>query len=40
VRADKETTWDPIAQVLAELGEGKLQAYMVTQPVDTAAKRR
>ena len=40
VRADKETTWDPIAQVTAELGEGKLQVYMVTQPVDTAAKRR
>jgi hypothetical protein len=40
VRADKETTWDPIAQVTAELGEGKLQVYMVTQPVDTAVKRR
>jgi biopolymer transport protein ExbD len=40
VRADKDTTWDPIAQVTAELGEGKLQVYMVTQPVDTAAKRR
>jgi biopolymer transport protein ExbD len=40
VRADKEATWDPIAQVAAELGEGKLQVYMVTQPVDTAAKRR
>jgi biopolymer transport protein ExbD/biopolymer transport protein TolR len=40
VRADKETTWDPIAQVTAELGEGNLQVYMVTQPVDAAAKRR
>ena len=40
VRADKETTWDPIAQVTAELGHGKLQVYMVTQPVDTAAQRR
>ena len=39
VRADKETTWDPIAQVTAELGEGKLQVYMVTQPVDAAARR-
>jgi biopolymer transport protein ExbD len=39
VRADKETTWDPIAQVTAELGEGKLVVYMVTQPVDTAKRR-
>jgi biopolymer transport protein ExbD len=39
VRADKQTTWDPIAQVTAELGEGKFQVYMVTQPVD-APKRR
>src|ERR1035438_3649054 len=38
-RGDKETTWDPIAQVTAELGEGKLQVYMVTQPVDAAARR-
>src|SRR5271166_5933921 len=29
VRADKDTTWDPIAQVIAELGEGKLNSYMV-----------
>ena len=40
VRADAETQWDPIAQVTAELGQGKLQVYMVTQPDDTAGKRR
>jgi biopolymer transport protein ExbD len=39
VRADKETIWDPIAQITAELGEGKLQVYMVTQPVDTTRKQ-
>jgi biopolymer transport protein ExbD len=40
VRADRQTIWDPIAQVTAELGEGKLQVYMVTQPVDSAARKR
>ena len=40
VRADKETSWDPIAQVTAQLGEGQFQVYMVTQPDDTSAKRR
>jgi biopolymer transport protein ExbD len=40
VQADKETIWDPIAQVTAELGHGNLVVYMVTQPVDAATKRR
>ena len=40
VRADKDTIWDPIAQVTAELGHGKLQVYMVTKPVDSTSKRR
>ena len=42
VRADKETIWEPIAQVTAMLGDAKLQVNMVTQPVDTAeqGKRR
>ena len=39
VRADKDATWDPIAQVIAQLGEGKLQANMVTQPIDTSKRR-
>ena len=34
VRADKETPWDPIAQVVAELGEAKFEVRMVTAPVD------
>ncbi len=40
VRADKETPWDPIAQVVAELGEAKFEVRMVTAPVDTAARQR
>ena len=39
VRADKETVWDPIAQVLSELGEGKLAVNVVTKPMDAPAKR-
>jgi biopolymer transport protein ExbD len=39
VRADKDTIWDPIAQVTAELGQGKLQVYMVTRPADAPGKR-
>jgi biopolymer transport protein ExbD len=38
VRADKETIWDPIAQVTAALGEAKFQVNMVTQPEDTAER--
>ena len=40
VRADKEVTWGDLAQVVSELGEGKIQVNMVTQPEDTAAKSR
>ena len=40
VRADKETPWDPIAQIVAELGEAKFEVKMVTAPVDTAARQR
>ncbi|MBZ5586411.1 MAG: biopolymer transporter ExbD [Acidobacteriia bacterium] len=40
VRADKDTVWNIIAQVMAELGQGKFQVNMVTQPEDTAAKGR
>src|ERR1039458_7334245 len=39
VRADKETIWDPIAQVTAMLGQAGFQVNMVTQPEDLAAKR-
>ena len=40
VRADKETIWDPIAQVTAELGLAKLQVNMVTQPEDSSSRAR
>jgi biopolymer transport protein ExbD len=40
VRADKETPWDPIAQVVAELGEAKFEVKMVTAPIDSAARQR
>ena len=34
IRADKETTWDMLAQVVAILGQDGFQVNMVTQPVD------
>jgi biopolymer transport protein ExbD len=40
VRADKDTVWDPIAQVMAELGEAKIGVNVVTQPEDSGAKGR
>ena len=40
VRADKETIWDPIAQVTAMLGQAGFQVNMVTQPEDSASKGR
>src|SRR5579875_2948961 len=38
--ADKETSWDPIAQIVAELGEAKFEVKMVTAPIDSASRRR
>ena len=40
VRADKATPWDPIAQVVSELGQSKLDVRMVTQPVDQAGRSK
>jgi biopolymer transport protein ExbD len=40
VRADKQTPWDPIAQVVAELGEAKFEVKMVTAPTDSARPAR
>jgi biopolymer transport protein ExbD len=40
LRADKGTTWDPIAQVISALGAAKLAVNVVTQPEDQAGKRR
>ena len=40
LRADKGTTWDPIAQVISALGDAKLAVNVVTQPEDSAPTRR
>jgi biopolymer transport protein ExbD len=40
VRADKDTPWDPIAQIVAELGEAKFEVRMVTAPIDSVARQR
>jgi biopolymer transport protein ExbD len=40
VRADKETIFDPIAQVMAILGQAGFQVRIVTQPEDSSPKRR
>ncbi len=37
--ADRETIWDPIAQVTAELGAAGFQVNMVTQPEDSSKRR-
>ena len=38
VRADKDTIWDAVAQVVSELGDAKIQPRMVTQPMDEAER--
>jgi biopolymer transport protein ExbD len=40
LRADRRTPWDPIAQVIATLGDAKLAVNIVTQPEDMAEKNR
>ncbi len=40
VRADKDTMWDVIAQVVSALNEAKFKVNMVTQPVDESEKKR
>lgn len=40
VRADKDTVFQPIATVLAELGAQGFQVNVVTQPEDTSSRRR
>ncbi|MBV9503624.1 MAG: biopolymer transporter ExbD [Acidobacteriia bacterium] len=40
VRADKDTVFQPIAQVLATLGAAGFQVNVVTQPEDTRAQGR
>src|SRR5277367_728782 len=40
LRADRRTPFDPIAQVIATLGEAKLAVNVVTQPEDKSDRRR
>jgi biopolymer transport protein ExbD len=37
VRADKQTIWDPIAQVTSALGAAGFQVNMVTQPLESTS---
>jgi biopolymer transport protein ExbD len=39
IKADKGTPWDPIAQVISELGSAKFDVRVVTQPEDESEKR-
>jgi biopolymer transport protein ExbD len=39
LRADKETQWDVIVQVMSVLSEAKLPVSIVTQPIDSHARR-
>ena len=38
VMADKQTVWEVMAQVVAELGTAGFQVNLVTQPADSSAK--
>jgi biopolymer transport protein ExbD len=40
VAADKNTIFDVVAQVVAELGEAKLKVSIVTKPLDDMGKRK
>lgn len=40
LQADKSTTWEPIASVVAALGDAHLHVNIVTQPEDDTGKRR
>ncbi len=40
LRADRRTPFDPIAQVIATLGDAKLGVNVVTEPEDQSDKRR
>jgi biopolymer transport protein ExbD len=39
VVADRAVTWDVLAQVVAELGEAKLEVSLVTKPLETTSKK-
>ena len=39
IRADKETQWDTAIQVMSVLGDAKIPISIVTQPIDSHARR-
>ena len=39
IRADKEVIYEPLAQVISKLGEGKLNVRLVTQPIENSPRR-
>lgn len=39
IRADKNVIWEPMAQVISVLGDGKLAVRMVTQPIEDGPRR-
>lgn len=39
IRADKNVIWEPMAQVISVLGDGKLAVRMVTQPIEDSPRR-
>jgi len=40
LQADRSTTWEPIASVVAALGDAHLHVNIVTQPEEDTGKRR
>jgi hypothetical protein len=40
VRADKATTFDPIAQVISTLNDAKLAIRLVAKPEDSSSRGR
>lgn len=39
LRADKETPWDSIVQVMSAMSDAKLPVSVVTEPIDSHARR-
>jgi biopolymer transport protein ExbD len=40
VQADANVVWDPVVQVIAELGNAKIQPQIVTKPMEGSPRRR
>ena len=40
LRADKQTPWETVAQVVSALHESKLDIRLVTQPIETTGRER